>query len=133
MTDVVVTVPQSFGLGTWIAEGDPAGAARWSGLEWHFSLYGRFPRIRAGERVYVCYGGSIRGYAPLTRIDVNPHDRRRFALVRHGGAVAMTIPEDVRGFRGWRYRWWTYDVERPFPTWTDPLASWRSTTRGGRR
>ena len=31
--DVVVTVPLSFGLDTWIAEGDAAGE-EWSGEEW---------------------------------------------------------------------------------------------------
>ena len=33
MTDVVVTVPLSFGLDTWIAEGDAAGEP-WSGKDW---------------------------------------------------------------------------------------------------
>ena len=34
-----------------------------------------------------------------------------------GGAVAVTIPERVTGFRGWRRRWWERDAEVPFPGW----------------
>jgi hypothetical protein len=40
-----------------------------------------------------------------------------YALVRHGGAVAVTIPQPIRGFQGWRYRWWNEDEETPFPDW----------------
>jgi hypothetical protein len=40
-----------------------------------------------------------------------------YGLVRHAGAVACTIPEPIRGFQGWRYRWWDRSVEVPFPTW----------------
>lgn len=124
--DVVVTVPKSFGLAAWIAEGDAAGEP-WSGQEWHFYLGGHPPRMQPGDRVYVVYNNVVRGYAPLVRID-----RRfgegfdgRYALVRHGGAVAVTIPEIVRGFRGWRYRWWRYEDEMPFPDWRDPDAPWK--------
>lgn len=45
MGDVVVTVPKSFGLDTWIAEGDAAGEP-WSGEEWHFYLGGSSPDIK---------------------------------------------------------------------------------------
>lgn len=37
MSDVVVCVPKSFGLETWIAEGDAADTP-WSGREWDFYL-----------------------------------------------------------------------------------------------
>lgn len=33
MSDLAVTLPLSFGLDRWIAEGDPAGSP-WSGEEW---------------------------------------------------------------------------------------------------
>jgi len=125
MTDVVVTVPKRFGLDTWIAEGDPAGQ-EWSGEEWHFYLYGALPSIRPGERVYVVYNGALRGYAPLVRID--RFSGGHFGLVRHGDAVAVTIPEYIRGFRGWRYRWWEYEVEAPFPDWQNAEAYWRQYT-----
>lgn len=121
MSDVVVTVPLSFGLDTWIDEGDAAGET-WSGEEWDFYLGGTRPNIKRGERVYVVYNGAIRGYAPLVRIDTDPDERWRFSLVRHGGAVAVTIPQYVQGFRGWRYRWWDTAVEVPFPDWQDPWA-----------
>lgn len=128
MSDVVVTVPLSFGLATWIDEGDAAGEL-WSGEEWDFYLYGNRPAIKPGERVYVVYNGAVRGYAPLLRVDT-PADsyfvRRRgaaaFSLVRGGGAVAVTIPEYVQGFRGWRYRWWDRSIEVPFPDWQNPWA-----------
>ena len=119
MADVVVTVPKWFGLDQWVAEGDAAGEP-WSGTEWHFYLGGPAPQMAPGDRVYVVFNGCVRGYAPLVRIE---RTGGRFALVRHGGAVAVTIPEPVRGFRGWRYRWWDRAAERPFPNWTDPTAS----------
>lgn len=115
MADVVVTVPLRFGLDTWIAEGDSVGA-EWSGNEWHFYLGGHPPRIEPGERVYVTYNGVLRGYAPLVRVERTP---RGFALVRRGGAVAVTIPGAVPGFRGCRYRWWDTTIERPFPEWRE--------------
>lgn len=118
--DVVVTVPKWFGLNDWIAEGDPAGAP-WSGTEWDFYLGGGKPDMQPGDRVYVVYDGKLRGYAPLVRIaapkSLGPN---RYSLVRHGGAVAVTIPEYIRGFRGFRYRWWDLAYERPFPEWMNP-------------
>jgi hypothetical protein len=120
MPDVVVTVPKWFGLDQWIAEGDSAGE-EWSGQEWHFYMGGPAPDMQPGDRVYVVFNNAIRGYAPLVRID---HDGpQRFALVRHGGAEAVTICESVRGFRGWRYRWWNRDQEIAFPEWRDPNAT----------
>lgn len=112
MPDVVVTIPKSFGLQAWIAEGDLPGEP-WSGLESFFSL-GGVPDIVPGERVYVVFDGRLRGYAPLVRID---RQGRRCALVRRGGAVALTIDARVPGFRGFRYRWWARRWERPFPDW----------------
>ena len=120
--DVVVTVPKNFeyagyvGLAGWIAEGDAAGEP-WAGEEWHFSLGGRKPNIKEGERVYIVCEGKLRGYAPLLFID--DYDDYRYALVRGGGAVAVTIDEPIQGFRGFRYRWWKYEQERPFPEWME--------------
>lgn len=116
MTDVVVTVPKSFGLDQWIAEGDPAGE-KWSGLEWHFYMGNGNPKIEKGERVYIVYNGKLRGYSPLVRVEKYG---RGFAFVRHNDAVAVTISEFIKGFRGYRYRWWNYSDERPFPDWTIP-------------
>ena len=118
--DVVVVVPKSFGLGTWIREGDPVGEP-WSGEEWHFYLWGYPPSIKPGERVYIIYNGALRGYAPLVRIDQFADGR--YGLVRHGDAVAVSIPEFIQGFRGFRYRWWGYDQEQPFPDWQNPEAA----------
>ena len=118
--DVVVTVPKSFGLVAWIAEGDSAGEP-WSGEEWHFYLGGFPPEIRPGERVYIVYNGVLRGYSPLVRIDYLPGGR--YGLVRHGDAVAVSISEYIKGFRGFRYRWWEYVQEQPFPDWQNPEAA----------
>jgi hypothetical protein len=118
--DVVVTVPKSFGLDIWIAEGDAVGEP-WSGEEWGFFLGGHWPRIEPGERVYVVFNGRLRGYAPLVRIEpVDENIDNRYALVRHGGAVAVTIPEFIKGFRGYRYRWWSLESETAFPDWRTP-------------
>jgi len=116
MADVVVTLPKSFGLAAWIAEGDPAGAP-YSGTEWGWYMGGRPPRnLDAGDRVYVVYDGHLIGYAPLVCIRQNPHIRG-YVLVRRGGAVAVTIDQRIRGFQGCRYRWWDRSEERPFPHW----------------
>jgi hypothetical protein len=122
MPDVVVTVPKNFedaglvGIEAWIKEGDAAGDP-WSGEEWHFYLGGSPPEISRGGRVYIVNNGKLRGYAPLVRVEKYG---RSFALVRHGGAVAMTIEEPITGFRGFRYRWWKYQDERPFLDWQIP-------------
>jgi len=133
MPDVVVTVPKNFeyaglvGIEAWIREGDAAGDP-WSGEEWHFYLGGPRPQVKPGDRVYVVCNGKLRGYAPLVRLEdyrgyVNENGEYiggGYALVRHGGAVAVTIDEPIRGFRGFRYRWWKYEQERPFPDWKTP-------------
>ena len=116
MSDVVVTVPKSFGLDRWIAEGDAAGEP-WTGEEWAFYLGGAVPRIEPGERVYVVFGGKLRGYSPLIRVVRRDHG---CALVRGGGAVAVTIDMPIIGFRGFRYRSWDRTDERPFPGWRTP-------------
>tara|TARA_Y100000310_G_C20236853_1_gene602774 strand:- start:259 stop:612 length:354 start_codon:yes stop_codon:yes gene_type:complete len=117
MSDVVVTVPKRFGLAEWIAEGDAAGEP-WSGEMWDFYIGGARPSIQPGERVYVVYNGALRGYAPLIRLDW--YGYRAGSLIRGGGAVAVTVGQYIRGFRGWRYRWWNRASERPFPDWQTP-------------
>jgi hypothetical protein len=112
VSDVVVTVPKRLWL-DWIYEGDAVGDPA-TGQEWGFFMGGPIPSIVAGERVYIVAHGRLRGYAPLTRI---MRTERGFALCRQAGAVAVTIQEPIPGFRGWRRRWWDYDVEMPFPRW----------------
>ncbi len=143
MSDVVVTVPKDFyykgkhGLAGWIAEGDAAGEPE-SGVEWYFSLGGHPPKIEPGERVYIVCNGKLRGYAPLYLLYVYEDEddaggefgdlercppRRKIpgcALVRKGGAIAVTINEPIRGFQGFRYRWWKREDETPFPEWKTP-------------
>lgn len=121
--DIVVTVPKNFthpvapgkrGLAAWLAEGDPPGS-EWSGEEWDFSTWGARPDIAPGERVYVVCEGRVVGYAPLVGVYFSPGNRGMgyVEFVRGGGAVAVTIPEPVVGFRGWRYRWWQREAEVP--------------------
>lgn len=115
MTDVVVTVPQDFGLDKWIHEGDPAGAPD-TGQEYFFRISSR-PKVYPGDRVYIVYRGKLRGYAPLVRLHRDGND---IYLVRRGGAVACTTRFEVRGFQGFRYRWWQYAEEYAFPNWMTP-------------
>lgn len=120
MSDLVVTVPKAM-WEDWIAEGDLPGEPL-SGYESHFWLSPfRDPRIEPGERVYIVAHGRLRGFAPLRRIELvcelNPD---RMCLVRDGDAEAVTITEPIRGFQGWRYRWWDRAAERPFPDWQAP-------------
>jgi len=121
MSDVVVTVPMRL-WEEWIAEGDlPGDPPERSPLGrdecWSFVTSGGHPRISIGERVYVVAYGRLRGYAPLTGLIVAGH---LVELQRRGGAVAVTLDEPIRGFRGWRYRWWSLESERPFPGWREP-------------
>ena len=116
MSDVVVTVPKDR-WADWISEGDLPGQIWGSGDAgsdgWYdFYLGGPLPDIKPGDRVYIVAHGRLRGYAPLVRVD-----RRERSLVRQGGAVAVTIPEPIRGFQGWRYRWWDRSAEVAFPDW----------------
>lgn len=128
MSDIVVTVPKGK-WAEWLGEGDlaydhemmPAG---WAGdCEYGFTFGPGVPvpKIAAGERVYVVAHGRLRGYAPLVKITTAPERfggrPGGFALVRRGAAVACTIDGAVRGFQGWRYRWWEYPDEFPFPGW----------------
>lgn len=112
MPDLVVTVPMGF-WPDWIAEGDAAGEPD-TGEEWGFYLGGAKPDIAPGDRLYIVARGLVRGYAPVTRLARN---EGQWVICRRGGAVAVTIPERVTGFRGWRRRWWERDAEVPFPGW----------------
>lgn len=122
--DVVVTVPKRFtwdgapglkGLAAWIAEGDAAGEEL-TGDEYAFTMGGHAPRIEPGERVYVVCEERLRGYAPLVDLQIHAQN---YSLIRAGGAVAVTIPGSIRGFQGFRYRWWPYEKEIPFPDWKE--------------
>jgi hypothetical protein len=117
LSDLVVTVPLSFGLDRWIDEGDAAGS-EWSGDLWDFGIGGGKPDIQPGERVYVVYKRKLRGYAPLVALERG--GPAYWYLVRGGDAVAVTIDEAIIGFRGWRRRWWDRAIERPFPDWQIP-------------
>lgn len=126
--DVVVTVPKTE-WSAWLREGDLAGAALDDVTaprpEYGFVVPARPERLCNGDRVYVVAHGHLRGYAPLRRVGSGPEFGGRpgsWALVRSGGAVAVTIgpvgpPVNITGFRGFRYRWWDYDLEIGFPDW----------------
>ena len=79
------------------------------------------PVIQPGDRVYIVAHGRLRGYAPLRYIERYCALRSdRTCLVRNGDAEALTIAEPIRGFQGWRYRFWNRDDEIPFPEWQTP-------------
>jgi len=112
MVDLVGTCPKGFWR-EWIAEGDPAGEPE-SGQEWGwFTEHGYRQLIQPGDRFYVVAHGKLRGYAPVTGTWGG-------AIVRKGGAVAVTINEQIPGFRGLRKRWWSINEEMPFPDWRNP-------------
>jgi hypothetical protein len=112
MSDVVVTVPKRLWL-DWIDEGDAAGDPP-TGEEWGFFMGGSLPNIKPGERVYIVSHGRLRGYSPLTMV---VRTERGYALCREAGACAVTIVEQIMGFRGWRVPWWDRNAEVAFPCW----------------
>jgi hypothetical protein len=116
--DVVVTVPKGL-WEDWLDEGDLPGEP-WSGMRSHFWLRGALPEMSPGERVYIVAHNRLRGYAPLVQIERRCSMRPSVScLMRYGDAVAVTIPETIRGFQGFRYRWWDRLAERPFPQWQE--------------
>ena len=119
--DLVVTVPKDRWR-DWLAEGDCAGTPT-SGREYEFSV-GTKPPIQCGERLYIVAHGKLRGYAPVTSVSFirapQPGLPTRYFIRRRGDAVACTITEQIRGFRGWRKVWWSREEEQPFPHWRVP-------------
>ncbi len=116
MSDLVVTVPRDLWVG-WIAEGDAAGEPE-TGQEWGFRM-GEVcnkpkPPIESGEHLYIVAHDRVRGRAPVTRVCEH---NGWWMIGREGGAVAVTIPDLVPGFRGYRRRWWNSSLEVPFPEW----------------
>ena len=120
MADVIVTVPKRL-WEDWIGEGDAAGVPP-TGGEWVFWTWGSEPQIKPGERVYIVAHGKLRGYAPLTRLVFEGPQAGlgRIGFVRRAEAVAVTIATPIRGFRGFRYRWWDRNDEIPFAEWRTP-------------
>lgn len=117
MVDLVGTCPQDF-WEEWIAEGDAAGEPE-TGEEWAwFTRHGLIRAAAPGDRFYVVARGSLRGWAPITRIEP-PRPGLMGAIVRRGNAVACTIPELIPGFRGLRERWWPRESELPFENWRE--------------
>lgn len=122
MSDVVVTCPASR-WADWLAEGDLPGDPP-SGDEYVFSVGRSRPDVKPGDRVYVVALGKLRGYAPLLCLSWSD-EIQSYGLFRGGGAVAVTIrdhfnprqPATIKGFRGFRYRWWERSAEVPFPGW----------------
>lgn len=110
MTDIVVTLPKSFGLEKWLAEGDAPGE-EWNGQRYYWKLGKREPKIERGDRVYIVFDGRLIGYAPLLAISYDMQGN--VYLVRGGGAVACTLNEYIPGFRGYRYCWWQREQEKP--------------------
>jgi hypothetical protein len=113
MVDLVGTCLKGF-WEEWIAEGDAAGDPE-SGQE-----YGWFTKhiyrslIKPGDRFYIVAHGKLRGWSPVTSL------WGEWGIIRKGNAVACTIDEHIRGFRGLRKRWWDREIERPFPDWRVP-------------
>lgn len=127
MADIVVTLPKSFrhpcapgrvGLAAWLCEGDAAGELE-TGFEYCWTTSGR-PDIEIGERVYVVHNARLIGYAPLI---VMEHDGYRAQLIRGGDAQAVSTFERIRGFRGYRYRWWDRADERRIVNWPEIVAA----------
>lgn len=112
MSDLVVTVPQNF-WAEWILEGDAAGDAP-TGETWGFTVGPRRPPVDPGERLYIVAHNRLRGYAPVTKVE---RVGSTWCIGREAGAVAVTIPKIIKGFRGWQKRSWAIEDEVPFDHW----------------
>lgn len=118
--DVVACVPRHV-WPHWLEEGGTPEAPDPSTV-YGFGVPSAPKLLRAGDRLYIACAGRIRGYAPVLWIQ-SRIDSRAVDLIRDGkSAVAVTIAERVPPFRGFRYRWWTRDQERPFPEWRQAPA-----------
>ena len=116
MVDLVGTCPKDF-WEEWIAEGDAAGEPE-TGEEWGwYTRHSLVAKIKPGDRFYVVAHGKLRGWAPVTRVKTSYGQGGMIG--RMGGAVAVTIPEIIPGFRGLRERWWNREDETPFPDWKE--------------
>jgi hypothetical protein len=116
--DLVGTCPKDF-FKEWIAEGDAAGDPD-TGQEYNWgtgSLLAR--RIQPGDRFYIVARGKLRGWATVKFVEAIEGERRAWNIVRGGGAVACTIPQEIHGFQGLRVRWWKREDEIPFPNWRE--------------
>lgn len=114
--DLVGTCPKWF-WEEWLAEGDCAGEPD-SGHQYEWQTrHAAIGQIDPGDRFYVVAHGRLRGYAIVTSVGVSFNDSDYGAIVREGGAIACTIDEPIKGFRGLRKRWWDRSQERPFPEW----------------
>ena len=120
--DLVGTCPKSF-WSKWLEEGDCAGDPA-SGYYYYWNTRSRLlvanpTLIGAGDRFYVVAHNKLRGYAPVLTV-IEADEPGAFIIVRKGGAVAVTIPEKIRGFQGLRKPWWPRESEIPFPGWKTP-------------
>ena len=114
--DLVGTCPKGEFL-AWIAEGDAVGEP-YTGEEWGwYTSHSLAATIKPGDRFYVVAHGKLRGWAPVTRVEDHSHKGGGHVICRRGDAVACTIPTPIPGFRGLRVRWWSRDIEQPFPEW----------------
>lgn len=85
------------------------------------------------------------GWPSPPRLDSGRLARGQWAIGRRGGAVAVAIPPTfsdpqdfeqtemakIRGFRGFRQRWWPRETEFPFPDWAT-RDLWLNKSKGRR-
>lgn len=109
MVDLVGTCPKDE-WDDWLFEGDNAGDSG-AGQEYEWCSGHSLARmIEPGDRFYIVAHGKLRGYALVTRVQGG-------CIIRRGNAVACTLGEGIKGFRGLRRRWWARSEECPFPDW----------------
>ena len=119
--DLVGTCPKTF-WEEWLDEGDCAGDTHWGARYCWNTKCTLALKINPGDRFYIVAHGKLRGYATaLWKLENSTcADGYAFAIIRGGGAVACTIDEPIKGFRGLRKRWWERKDEKPFPDWKTP-------------
>ena len=123
--DLVGTCPQK-DWAEWLAEGDCAGEPPTGRSYCWYTRHPLWRLARTGSRFYIVAHGRLRGFAPVLGIQTNLF-LTAGTIIREGGAVAVTIPQSIKGFQGLRERWWDRADEVPFPDWRLTAAqAWRT-------
>ena len=106
--NIVITLPQHYDFGRYLAEQAEAAAV---GLASNYRV-STAPKVRAGDRCYLVWHGSVRGWQQINSVAIKPNGftcqttGKRWppgTYIQRSGPFHRIEPIPMRGFRGWRY------------------------------